>query len=61
MQLGPQLRPQLRNALLQLRVEPREVDLEQLSELRSVGYIHFVEPVHESVDDPVAELGVELF
>ena len=52
--------PQLRYALFELRVEPREVELVQLPQVGSICRIDQVEPLHQLVGDIVAELVVEL-
>src|SRR2546423_948568 len=54
------LRAQLGNALLELRVKALEVEFIQLAQLRAVGGIHHVEPVHELVSDIIAKLLIEL-
>ena len=42
-------------ALLQLRVEAREVELVQLPQIGSVGKVHGVEPVHQLVGNILAK------
>src|SRR6266852_8684301 len=51
---------QLDNALLELGIEASEVQLVQLTQLRSVGRIHHVEPVHELVGNIVPKPLIEL-
>src|SRR5712664_2435156 len=51
---------QLDNALLEFGIEPRVVQLVELAELRPVGRIHHVEPVHELVGNVVPKSFVEL-
>jgi hypothetical protein len=46
-QLGdllPELRPQLRHPLLQLGIEPREIDFVQFAEIRAVGQVQSSTP-----------------
>src|SRR5205814_8882076 len=50
-----QLAAEVRNALLQLRVESSEVQLVQLAQVRSVCSVHLVERLHQLVRDIVAE------
>src|SRR5256884_1484663 len=50
----------LRQALLQLGVEPSEVQLVQLPEIGPIRGVDSVEPVHELVRDVLAELLIEL-
>src|ERR1044072_7888988 len=59
LEFGRQLGPQLGDALLQLRVEAREVYLKQVAELTAVGCVHLIEPLHELVRELVAESFVE--
>ena len=47
--LYEQVTPELGKALLELRVEPREVQLVQLPEIGAVREVHGVEPVHRSL------------
>src|SRR6266566_2918255 len=49
----------LRDALLQFRIEPGEVDLVQLPQLEPVRGVHLVEPVDELVRDLVSKGIVE--
>src|SRR6266699_1839164 len=51
---------QLSDALVQLRVKPREVRLVELFQLSAISRVHLVEPVHELIRDVVAQLLVEL-
>ena len=55
-----QLRVELGDTLLELRVEPPEVQLIQLSQVTPIRRIHLVEPLHELGCDLVAESVVEL-
>ncbi len=55
-----EIRFDLGDALLQLGIEPGEMELEQFPKLGSVGDIHGVEPLHQLVGHRVTELVVEL-
>src|SRR5881296_678856 len=51
---------QLDNALLEFGIEPPVVQLVELAQLRTVGRIHHVEPVHELVGNVVPKSFVKL-
>src|SRR5205085_3812173 len=52
-------RLELSEALAQLRVEAREIDLVQFTQVGSVSRVHVVKPGHELIGDVVAEPLVE--
>src|SRR5207249_4970940 len=56
---GLDLSAELSRPLLELRVEPGEIELVEISELLLVRGIHRVEPVHELINDRVSEPVVE--
>src|SRR4029077_12487889 len=56
---GAPLRVKLREALLQLRVEPTEVQLVQLAQISAIGRVYIVEPGHELGSDLLAQDLVE--
>jgi hypothetical protein len=53
------LRIQLGQPLLELGVEPREVELVQLPEFSPIRCVHLIEPVHEFVCDLLTKAIVE--
>src|SRR5437879_1292726 len=55
-----ELAPEVGQPRVQLRVEPREVELVQVPEVGSVRSVHLVEPLHELVGELVTERFVEL-
>jgi hypothetical protein len=54
-QLDQQLGSELRQALLQLGVESRKVQLVELPEVGTVSQVHGVKPVYELIGDVLAE------
>src|SRR5574342_1381654 len=56
----PELGLHFGDPLLQLRIEPREVEVVQLAKLGAVGSVELVEPVHHLVHQFMTELPVEL-
>ena len=54
-----QLRLQLAQAVLELRIEPAEVGFKEFPELGSICFVYLVEPIDQLVGHLVSELGVE--